>query len=708
MIARNGDGHRSCCKRPVTVVLCSASTRLGSLERLGPDGETTYMETDRAGRVTYVSRGGMSAKYYYYPTGQLRLVRLGNGAFTRYEYDAAQRLLSIQHYAANTSNLLRMDYAYTTRDLIDTITETDDGGAVSVVSFTYDTRSRLLTETRTGEDAYDLTYTYDQGGNRLTKTAVNTEPPFVTETVYHYDLEDPATYQTKNNRLMYYEVFEDSQPAERLDYAYEVGDDPAAGNVVTTVRKATDDPLYYGTGFTYNKSGELWIVTQKTWELAGEEVVNEQTTDITEFRGIGRRRYMSRQRDVDTLLPIPETATWHDYDGNTIYADYTVDGSGDPIETTGYLPGLGQTDQVAGETAYYHTDQIGTTRLLTDDVSVVGLDQAYTAFGEPISATGPSAGRYGYAGAHGYQAHGTFSFLHLGHRYYEPTAGRFLQRDPTGLGGGTNAYVYVHNSPLRYVDPTGRVYEKTPGGIYVPRWLTPIRGVRPWWSIRPGFWSPAGLCFSVGYVVVKDHIVPAIDRNTAIREWDGYNTLRRPFDPDNPWGWTDADFVPDYIGPPKPPRPSPPSTPSPADPDACFVTGTLVWTADGMKPIEEIVSGDWVFSWDFQEGRAVLGQVTATLHGSEHGIVDIQTPGDTIRCSAEHKFWADGMGWVSARDLAVDVHLRKSGGGTVLILNSSGSNHANRVRTHNLQVEPNYNYFVGRECLLVHNWNFYK
>ena len=413
------------------------------------------METDRAGRVTYVSRGGISAKYYYYPTGQLRLVRLGNGAFTRYEYDAAQRLLSIQHYAANTSNLLRMDYAYTTRDLIDTITETDDGGAVSVVSFTYDTRSRLLTETRTGEDAYDLTYTYDQGGNRLTKTAVNNEPPLVTETVYHYDLEDPATYQTKNNRLMYYEVFEDSQPAERVDYAYEVGDDAAAGNVVTTVRKPTDDPLYYGTGFTYNKSGELWIVTQKTWELAGEEVVNEQTTDITEFRGIGRARYMSRQRDVDTLLPIPESAVWHDYAGSTIYGDYEVDAAGDPIETMAHMPGLAQTDQITGETAYCHADQIGTTRLMTDDVPAISVQHVYTAFGEPIAAPDPLATRYGYAGALGYQTHERFSYLHVGHRYYDPSVGRFLQRDPLGILGSANLYAYPSNNPVMVVDPTG-------------------------------------------------------------------------------------------------------------------------------------------------------------------------------------------------------------------------------------------------------------
>ncbi len=57
----------------------------------------------------------------------------------------------------------------------------------------------------------------NQGGNRLTKTDNNGN--FRTE--YHYDLEDPAGYKTKNNRLMYYEVFNISgSPAlvERVDY----------------------------------------------------------------------------------------------------------------------------------------------------------------------------------------------------------------------------------------------------------------------------------------------------------------------------------------------------------------------------------------------------------------------------------------------------------------------------------------------------------
>jgi len=48
-----------------------------------------------------------------------------------------------------------------------------------------------------------------------------------------------------------------------------------------------------------------------------------------------------------------------------------------------------------------------------------------------------------------------FDFLHVGARYYDPSSGRFLQRDPIGIMGGTNVYAYVYNMPTRGVDPTG-------------------------------------------------------------------------------------------------------------------------------------------------------------------------------------------------------------------------------------------------------------
>ena len=38
-------------------------------------------------------------------------------------------------------------------------------------------------------------------------------------------------------------------------------------------------------------------------------------------------------------------------------------------------------------------------------------------------------------------------------RYYDPHIGRFTQRDPAG--DGINWYIYTHNNPLGFIDPTG-------------------------------------------------------------------------------------------------------------------------------------------------------------------------------------------------------------------------------------------------------------
>ena len=40
-------------------------------------------------------------------------------------------------------------------------------------------------------------------------------------------------------------------------------------------------------------------------------------------------------------------------------------------------------------------------------------------------------------------------------RYYNPTTGRFLSEDPTGLQGGINEYVYVDDDPEDFIDPLG-------------------------------------------------------------------------------------------------------------------------------------------------------------------------------------------------------------------------------------------------------------
>src|SRR5580692_12122705 len=49
---------------------------------------------------------------------------------------------------------------------------------------------------------------------------------------------------------------------------------------------------------------------------------------------------------------------------------------------------------------------------------------------------------------------------------YSPTIGRFLSRDPIGLGPDTNPYRYCGNSPTNGTDPSGQLKIKIGGYVF--------------------------------------------------------------------------------------------------------------------------------------------------------------------------------------------------------------------------------------------------
>jgi RHS repeat-associated protein len=109
---------------------------------------------------------------------------------------------------------------------------------------------------------------------------------------------------------------------------------------------------------------------------------------------------------------------------------------------------------------------------MTDSGSAGILPAIYTAFGERVCPGGDCTGvanhRYGYAGAYGYQTHDDLPFLHVGHRYYDPATGRFLQRDPIGIRGGLLVYDYATDRPSANVDPTGLIPDNLPPSMWPP------------------------------------------------------------------------------------------------------------------------------------------------------------------------------------------------------------------------------------------------
>ena len=233
---------------------------------------------------------------------------------------------------------------------------------------------------------------------------------------------------------------------------------------------AADPGVYSATHFVYDKAQRVWLMLGETWEDDGaDEGDCPDNYDIVwarEFRyDSGRARYLNRELSVEDLIEgdlVALTDTWTDYDGDTSYNDYSVE-AGDPPTLTNlrwYEPGTALKDPPDQSTGieYYHTDHLGTTREMTDSAGSAASAVVFTAFGERVDAGDYT--RYGYVGAHGYQSHdfpngNKTLFLHVGWRYYDPGTGRFLQRDPAGISGGLNVYLYLRNNPNSGVDPTG-------------------------------------------------------------------------------------------------------------------------------------------------------------------------------------------------------------------------------------------------------------
>jgi len=110
---------------------------------------------------------------------------------------------------------------------------------------------------------------------------------------------------------------------------------------------------------------------------------------------------------------------------------------------------------------YLHNDHLGTLRQTTGTTGAASGSDVFTAFGERQAG---SSDRFGYVGAWGYQStpipesltpDTAFPYMHVGARYYDPSSGRFLQRDPIGIRGGSNVYLYAQGAPSALLDPLG-------------------------------------------------------------------------------------------------------------------------------------------------------------------------------------------------------------------------------------------------------------
>ncbi|MFO0973772.1 MAG: polymorphic toxin-type HINT domain-containing protein [Phycisphaerae bacterium] len=413
-----------------------------------------------------------------------------------------------------------------------------------------------------------------------------------------------------------------------------------------------------------------------------------------------------------------------------------------------------------GGPVYDGHDQVGSAVLTTDAQSGSNngarMNRRYfTAFGERVAELGEAgqppaawaATTFGYCGAWGYEGSAEWptesnfggslgagsggspssdnfwesdlGVLHVGARWYWPEAGRFLQRDPIGIAGGTNIYVYVDGSPLSGSDPSG--LDRWVGNDEWPHeyvTLGPVYG--KYWRIdfcAPG-WGEDGLNWWIilsllsniwgqrGQVIITEvprpagppdiHSTEAQDRRAIL--WAADNSVYYHGITRNCRVFSNQVMEAGLVVEP----PSQPRTEPPVD-VKCFVAGTFVDSESGFVSIESIKAGDCVFSARAAGDTVSSERVVRLFHSTAEVIVDVVVDGDTISVTPTHEFFVIGRGWTPAERLSVGDSLYSHADGALPVRRVVVRRLEKPVETYNLRIETKSTYFVGKRRILVHN-----
>lgn len=499
----------------------------------GPFGTTVSAAYDTFGRMTNISFSGRTWSYQYdaigrvtnliAPEGTYRFGHLEegfrktsisypNGVEAALTYDGWTRLTNLACSAGGTSRL-SIAYAY---DMDDRRTnETWDSGRN--MAYAYDGAHQVTGSSSTNRASDNAAYRYDAAGNPLRRTEAGLG---VTNGFNNLNQIVSGVWTggaiTVAGSVNYNAgtVTVNGAVADRFGLFYErSGVSLSAGtNILTAVYCG---PAFTNTAMVATSIAEVVVGAtayshDANGNLTGDanfaylyDAQNRLTNIARKADGVSilANRYDGTGRRVEAVRA-GATAERYVYCPGSFLVLAVLDGSNNVKEIythgpdlSGSLGGAGgiggilaQTAGAAGpDTHYLHPDAMGNVVMTTDASGQTSSTVHYGPFGRILARSGEFQSRYLFSSKEWEAAAG---LSYYGYRFYNPSIGRWINRDQMGEIGGVNVFGFVYNNPFSWFDPDGFIpvsvgetmivdseYANCAGGALTSGYLDPYRGM---------------------------------------------------------------------------------------------------------------------------------------------------------------------------------------------------------------------------------------
>jgi RHS repeat-associated protein len=411
--------------------------RLSTMETDGSLGPTVTYGYDLAGNEITLNYGisTETASWTYNAGNQMTSVTDWNGHTTGFTYDASGNLAAIAHPDGSTDT-----YSVNADSAITDVSAVGSNGTL-----------------------YNLATPRNADGNVTAETAALAGTSQNTTTGYGYDA---------SQRLSGTTVGTGTQATPGAGFTYDAADNlltkSAGGVMVQTNTFNADSELTSSgnpttqatTSFGYNPQGERTsetttvagqpLTTNLTWNQAGN-LIGIAGPALSELNGqTGINESIQNAYNGDGLLAST--------DGGALSLTYDMVHAVPEIVSNGEQswfrgPGGLVVEEATGGQApiYYHHDQLGSTRALTDSDGRDLVNYTYTPYGLSKASVAGIANPFGFADSFTDPLSG---LIDLVNRWYDPSSGQFLSLDPL-VAVTHQPYAYAGEDPVNRTDPTG-------------------------------------------------------------------------------------------------------------------------------------------------------------------------------------------------------------------------------------------------------------